>query len=147
VGIRRGREGRWRTSGSWVPSRSVENTCRRSRATTLDAARIAYAAFERARAKRCPGVVASSREGGEERRTFFAFPKAQWKTLRTTNTIERLHGEFRRCVKTQGSLPGEDTALILLFSLLASGQIKLRRIDGWRKIAGVLSQNRPAARS
>jgi hypothetical protein len=27
-----------------------------------------------------------------------------------------------------------------LFSLLASGQIKLRRFDGWRKIATVLSQ-------
>src|SRR5438045_3960765 len=28
-------------------------------------------------------------------------PKEQWKTLRTTNTIERLHEEFRRRVKTQ----------------------------------------------
>ena len=62
------------------------------------------------------------------------------KTLRTTNTIERLHEEFRRRVKTHGSLPSEDSALILLFSLVASGQIKLRRIDGWRKIAAVLSQ-------
>jgi Transposase, Mutator family len=67
--------------------------------------------------------------------TFFTFPKAQWKTLRTTNTIERLHEEFRRPLKTQGSLPNEDAAVVLLFSLVASGQIKLRRIDGWRKIA------------
>jgi ABC-type uncharacterized transport system substrate-binding protein len=44
-------------------------------------------------------------------------------------------------VTTQGSLPGEDAALILLFSLVASGQITLRRIDGWRKIATVLSQH------
>ena len=44
-------------------------------------------------------------------------------------------------VKTQGSLPSEDAALVLLFSLVASGQIKLRRIDGWRKIAGVISQH------
>jgi hypothetical protein len=28
----------------------------------------------------------------------------------------------------------------LPFSLVASGQVKLRRIDGWRKIAVVLSQ-------
>jgi transposase-like protein len=52
--------------------------------------------------------------------------------------IERLHEEFRRRVKTRGSLPSEDEALVLLFSLVASGQIKLRRIDGWRKIAAVL---------
>jgi len=90
-------------------------------------------------------VVTSLREGGEELLTFLAFPKAQWKTLRTTNTIERLHGEFRRRVKTQGSLPNEDAALRLLFSLVVSGQIKLRRIDGWRKIAAVLSQRNPMA--
>jgi len=42
-------------------------------------------------------------------------------------------------VKTQGSLPGEDAALVLLFSLVASGQIKLRKLDGFRKIADVLS--------
>ena len=109
-------------------------------AANADAARTAYTAFERTWAKRCPGVVTSLREGGDELLTFFRFPKAQWKTLRTTNTIERLHEEFRRRVKTQGSLPTEDAALVLLFSLVASGQIKLRRIDGWQKIGAVLSQ-------
>jgi len=44
-------------------------------------------------------------------------------------------------VKAQGALPSDDAALVLLFSLVASGQIKLRRIDGWRKIATVLSQH------
>lgn len=39
------------------------------------------------------------------------------------------------------ALPSEDAALILLFSLVVSGQIKLRRIDGWQTIAGVLSQH------
>jgi putative transposase len=109
-------------------------------AATAEAAQAAYTAFERAWTKRCPGVVASLREGGDELLTFFTFPKAQWKTLRTTNTIERLHEEFRRRVKTQGSLPSEDAAVVLLFSLVVSGQIKLRRIDGWRKITSVLSQ-------
>lgn len=114
-------------------------------AASADAAHAAYAAFERTWAKRCPGVVTSLREGGEELLTFFRFPKAQWKTLRTTNVIERLHGEFRRRVKTQGSLPSEDAALILLFSLVVSGQITLRRIDGWRKIAAVLSRHTSVA--
>ena len=114
-------------------------------AASAGAARGAYAAFERAWGKRCPGVVTSLREGGDELFTFFAFPKAQWKTLRTTNTIERLHEEFRRRVKTQGSLPSEDTAVVLLFSLVASGQIKLRKIDGWQKIAAVLSQHTAVA--
>jgi len=114
-------------------------------AANADTARTAYAAFERTWNKRCPGVVTSLREGGDELLTFFTFPKAQWKTLRTTNTIERLHEEFRRRVKTPGSLPGDDAALVLLFSLVASGQIKLRRIDDWRKIATVLRQHAPVA--
>ncbi len=38
--------------------------------------------------------------------------------------------------------PGEmsTNSVILLCSLVASGQIRLRRIDGWPKVAGVLSQ-------
>ena len=101
----------------------------------------AYTAFERAWAKRCPGVVTSLREGGNKLLTFFIFPRSQWKALRGTNVIERLHEEFRRRVKTQGSLPSEDAAIVLLFSPVASGQIKLRKIDGWQKIATVLSQH------
>jgi len=34
---------------------------------------------------------------------------------------------------------------VLLFSLVASGQIKLRWIDGWQKIAAVLSHHTAAA--
>lgn len=62
----------------------------------------------------------------------------------TTNAIERLHEKFRRRVKTQGSLPTED-APVLLFSLVASGQIKLRKIDGWRKIGAVWNQHTAVA--
>ena len=42
-------------------------------------------------------------------------------------------------------LPSEDAAVVLRFSLVVSGQIKLRRIDGWRMIGGVLSQQRGRA--
>lgn len=35
--------------------------------------------------------------------------------------------------------------MVRLFSLAASAQIKLRRIDGWRKIAAVLSQHTSVA--
>jgi putative transposase len=102
-------------------------------------ARGAYDAFVRKWKASCPAVVRSLQEGGDELLTFYRYPKSQWKTLRTTNVIERLNGEFRRRTKTQGSLPTEDSALILLFGLIASGQIRLRRIDGWRAIPKVLA--------
>src|SRR5213078_2202690 len=125
--------------------RSATTSHRIVHAANAEAARTAYTLFERTWGKRCSGVVTSLREGGEELLTFFRFPKEQRKTLRTTNTIERLHEEFRRRVKTQSSLPTEDSAVVLLFSLVASGQIRLRRVDGWQKIATVLSQNTSVA--
>lgn len=84
--------------------------------------------------KLVPKVVASLEEAGQELLTFYRFPNSQWKVLRTTNAIERLNGEFRRRVKTQSSLPDQRAAERLLFGLIVSGQIKMRRIDGWRDI-------------
>jgi putative transposase len=115
-------------------------------AASVDAARAAWTAFERAWGKRCPGVVTSLQEGGAELLTFFSFPKTQWKTLRTTNSIERLNEEFRRRVKTQGSLPTEASAVLLLFGLVATGQITLRKLDGYTQLAAVIRPRmRPAA--
>jgi putative transposase len=65
-------------------------------AENLAAARSASTAFERKWRARCPGMVRSLHEGGEELLTFFQFLKDQSKTLKTTNVIERLHEEFRR---------------------------------------------------
>ena len=82
---------------------------------------------------------------GLELLTFFRFPTTQGKTLRTTNVIERLNEEFRRRVKTHGFLPTEDAALLLLFGLVANGQITRRKIDGYTKIASVISTRTQSA--
>jgi putative transposase len=66
--------------------------------------------------------------------TFIRFPVAQWKALRTTNAVERINEEFRRRVKTQGSLPSQDAVMLLLFGLLRSGQIKLRALVGYHEM-------------
>ena len=72
-------------------------------------------------------------DGGTDLRspTFFRFPREQWKSIRSTNVIERINEEFRRRVKTQGSFPTEDAGLVLLYALVASSQIKLRKLDGY----------------
>lgn len=94
----------------------------------------AYNAFLVKWEKICPAAAKSLEEGGLELLTFYRFPRAMWKSLRSTNTLERLNQEFRRRVKTQGSMPNESAGLVLLYGLLAFGQIKLRRIDGWKAI-------------
>jgi putative transposase len=112
-------------------------------AETEKLARAAYARFVRRWQRRCEGVVTSLREAGDELLTFYRFPSAQWRALRTTNMIERLHLEFRRRIKTQGSLPNEGTVLRLFFALYHSGQIRMRRVDGWEHIPLVLKQYAP----
>jgi len=80
---------------------------------------------------RCRAVADSLEEAGERLFTFLRYPPEQWRSLRTTNAIERLHEEFKRRIKTQCLLPCAETAAMLFWALLASGQITLRRVDGW----------------
>ena len=86
---------------------------------------------------RCPAVVECLEEAGDDLFTFLRFPKTQWKALRTTNALERINGECRRRTKTQASLPGQEAVLLLLFGLLRSGHVKLRKIDGWEEMERV----------
>jgi transposase-like protein len=106
-------------------------------AESLEQARKAYREFVLKWKKLAPKVVVSLEEAGEELLTFYSFPQSQWKSLRTTNAIERLNGEFRRRVKTQGSLPSAQAAELLLFGLIISDQIHMRRIDGWQDLKQV----------
>jgi putative transposase len=106
-------------------------------AVSLEEGRKAYREFVVKWKKLAPKVVVSLEEAGEELLTFYGFPNSQWKSLRTTNAIERLNGEFRRRVKTQGSLPSAQAAEILLFGLIISNQIRMRRIDGWQDLKQV----------
>jgi transposase-like protein len=98
------------------------------------AARRAWLRFTAKWKKLCPGVVESLEEAGAELLTFYRFPESQWKSLRTTNIVERVIEEFRRRVKTQAVLPSEDSALLLLYGLVASGQLRFRKLDGYQEL-------------
>jgi transposase-like protein len=62
-------------------------------------------------------------------------PPSEWKSACSTNIIERLHEELKRRLTAQTVLPSADTAATLFWALLASGQIILRKIDGWQTLA------------
>jgi putative transposase len=80
-------------------------------------------------------VADSLDEAGDRLFTFARLPPSQWKSARTTNAIERLHEEFKRRIKTQCVLPSIETAAMLFWALLASGQTSMRKIDGWQTLA------------
>lgn len=91
-------------------------------------------AFIRKWRLKCRAVADSLEEAGDKLFTFARFPKSQWKSIRTSNAIERLHEEFKRRIKTQTVLPSAETAAMLFWALLPSGQITMRKVDGWQRL-------------
>src|SRR5216683_3473739 len=61
-------------------------------------------------------VADSLDEAGERLFTLTRLPPSQWRSVRTTNAIERLHEEFKRRIKTQTVLPSADTAAMLFWA-------------------------------
>ena len=60
--------------------------------------------------------------------TFHAFPKAHWKTIRTTNVIERLYNEVkRRTKKMAAAFRNENSCLLMFYAIVQS--TKFRKIS------------------
>jgi len=100
-------------------------------------------AFLRKWRLRCPAVATSLEEAGDRLFAFLRLPPSQWKSARTTNAIERLHEEFKRRIKTQTVLPSAETAAMLFWALMASGQITMRKVDGWQTLGEKLADPMP----
>lgn len=95
-------------------------------------------AFVRKWRLRHRAVADSLEEAGDALFAFTRLPPSQWRSARTSNAIERLHEEFRRRIKTQTVLPSAETAAMLFWALLASGQINMRKVDGWQTLTAKL---------
>jgi transposase-like protein len=104
-------------------------------ATTPEEIALRRKAFIRKWRLKHRAVADSLEEAGDRLFTFTGLPPSQWRSARTTNAIERLHEEFKRRIKTQTVLPSADTAAMLFWALLASGQINMRKVDGWQTLA------------
>lgn len=74
-------------------------------------------------------------KASEELLTFYRFPARQHKSLRTTNANREAPGRVPTTNQDAGFIVlGESSfaaVLRLLFGLFASGQVKMRRIEGW----------------
>ena len=70
----------------------------------------------------------SLEEADDKLFTFTRLDTSQWKSA-------RLNEEFRRRIKTQTVLPDAETAPMLFWALLASGQIVMRKVDGWETLS------------
>ncbi len=73
-----------------------------------------YKTFVEKYEKDIPSAVKSLGNSIKSCLTFFSFPREEWISLRTTNTIERVNKEFKRRTKPMEILAGEQSAYRLL---------------------------------
>ncbi|MCR4405944.1 MAG: transposase [Anaerolineae bacterium] len=74
-----------------------------------------------------PTAVACLQRDLEACLTFYAFPKAHWRTIRTTNVIERLFGEVkRRSRKMAAAFRNENSCLLMFYAVVRS--LKFKRL-------------------
>ena len=64
--------------------------------------------------KDLPEAMACLAAGFTAATTFYQFPKAHWRRIRTTNSLERLHREIKRRTKAVGAFPDRASALRLI---------------------------------
>lgn len=64
--------------------------------------------------KELPEAMACLEQGFAAATEFYAFPAPHWKRIRTTNSLERLHGELKRRTQAVGAFPDRASALRLL---------------------------------
>lgn len=64
--------------------------------------------------KQVPEAMACLTNGFEAATQFYAFPKEHWHRIRSTNGLERLHGEIKRRTNAVGAFPDRASALRLV---------------------------------
>lgn len=65
------------------------------------------------RSGQVPEALRCLEQGFAAATQFYAFPKAHWVRIRSTNGLERLHGEKKRRTRSVGAFPGRQSALRL----------------------------------
>jgi putative transposase len=68
-----------------------------------------------------PSAVACLKRDLEACLTFYAFPKTHWKTIRTTNVLERTFGEVKkRSHKMAAAFRNENSCLLMFYAVIRS---------------------------
>jgi transposase-like protein len=75
------------------------------------------ATLEAALGAQVPEALACLTQGFEAATQFYAFPATHWIRLRSTNGLERLHGEIKRRIRAVGAFPDRASALRLIVAV------------------------------
>ena len=101
------------------------------RAANADAALAELEAFEAAWGERYPMIGQAWRERWEHIIPFLALPEDLRRIVYTTNTIEAMHRQIRKAIKTRGHFPDEQAATKLIYLAIERAETKWRSARGW----------------
>lgn len=83
-------------------------------ATSAADARKRLAAFKAGLGAQLPEALAVIESGFAAATQYYAFPREHWSRIRSTNGLERLHGEIKRRIRAVGAFPDRASALRLV---------------------------------
>ena len=69
---------------------------------------------------------------------FLAFPEEIRRIIYTTNSVESLHMQVRKTIKTRGHFPNDDAALRLIWLAIIRAKTTWRTCYNWTQAMAVL---------
>lgn len=87
--------------------------------------------FEKEWGARYPATVQAWRASWEHVTPFLSLPDELRKAVYTTNTIEGLHRQIRKAIKTRGHFPDEQAATKLIYLAIVKADAKWQRNRTW----------------
>src|SRR4051794_1442065 len=100
-------------------------------APNADAALVELERFDREWGQRYPATVRAWRDAWENVIPFLALPEELRKAVYTTNTIEGLHRQIRKAIKTRGHFPDQQAATKLIYLAIIKANAKWQRSRTW----------------
>jgi putative transposase len=100
-------------------------------AANAEAALVELERFNSEWGQRYPATVQAWRDAWEHMIPFLALPEELRRAVYTTNTIEGLHRQIRKAIKTRGHFPDQQAATKLIYLAIIKADAKWQRSRTW----------------
>ena len=100
-------------------------------AENADQALVELERFDAEWGQRYPATVQAWRDAWEYVTPFLALPEELRRAVYTTNTIEGLHPQIRKAIKTRGHFPDQQAATKLIYLAILKADAKWQRNRTW----------------
>ena len=107
-------------------------------AANADAALVELERFDEQWGGRYPMIAAAWRRDWQHITPFLALPEPLRRGVYTTNTIEAMHRQIRKAIKTRGHFPDEQAATKLIYLAIERAETKWRSARSWTSALAAL---------